>query len=329
MPVHFLAGGIRVEQYFPGEVGSGATPGASTSTGWVGEGADYYWKAGPWVQGDPQLMLNQPGPMASHVAYIDDGSGSAFYDTTPGDDWRVAQLFIAFSSGSITGTLSATLSDVTLSATAQLKIAGTLSATLANATLAAIGQLKIAGTLAATLGDTTLSSTGQLKIAGSLNATLGDVTLAGLGVIKINGTVNVTLGDVTLAATGQGPQINQGPRGAWISDERVNRSRDRGWKKKKEAEQDLREALDELLTGKPSRATLALRAAQNNLELAMLLDGPMVDPALLALRAEVAALQGRILREKNLRALIQRMQIMEELDAQEEAGIVALLMSVN
>jgi hypothetical protein len=109
--------------------------------------------------------------------------------------------------GGISGTLSVTLADVTLAATATLPIKGTLSSTLASATLSAQGALPIKGTLSSTLAALTLSADSDLLIKGELTKTLADVTLIATGASSatISGTLDVTLADATLAATGALP----------------------------------------------------------------------------------------------------------------------------
>lgn len=58
---------------------------------------------------------------------------------------------------------------------------GSLDATLGDVTLSATGTLDITGTEASTLDDATLAATGSLSINGALSTTLDAVTLAALG----------------------------------------------------------------------------------------------------------------------------------------------------
>lgn len=111
-------------------------------------------------------------------------------------------FFPAASGGAITGTLSATLANVTLSSQGALAIAGVTNATLAAVTLSSQGALAISGTASVTLGDVTLVSASALAITGTLAITLADVTASGAGAVAITGTESSTLDNVTLLATG-------------------------------------------------------------------------------------------------------------------------------
>lgn len=119
---------------------------------------------------------------------------------------EVGQLPLEGTTG-ITGTLSATLDDLTLTATGTLPIVGTLTVALDDLTSTATGTLALTGSLAATLDDATLSATGALALTGTLTATLEDVALAATGALPITGTLSVTLDDLTLTATGGGAGI--------------------------------------------------------------------------------------------------------------------------
>lgn len=105
----------------------------------------------------------------------------------------------------ITGSLSATLDNATLSSTGELLISGSLSATLADATSSASGAAPITGALSAILDDATLTATGAGEVEGfgSLSVTLDGVSLSATGALDIVGQVSVTLANVSLAASGE------------------------------------------------------------------------------------------------------------------------------
>lgn len=78
---------------------------------------------------------------------------------------------------------------------------GTLSATLGGLTLSATGALTISGSLGATLGELSLSATGQLPIAGTLTRTLGGLSLSATGTLPIAASATVTLAALAVSAT--------------------------------------------------------------------------------------------------------------------------------
>lgn len=104
-------------------------------------------------------------------------------------------------SGEITGVLSATLEDATLSATGTVAIDGQTAVTLEDATLSATGTVAIDGALVVTLEDATLLASGTIAIDGQTAVTLEDATLLSSGVVAIDGTLSVTLEDATLSAS--------------------------------------------------------------------------------------------------------------------------------
>lgn len=134
-----------------------------------------------------------------------------------------------FASGvsSASGTLSATLADVSLASTATLKLAATLASTLADATLSSATTLKIVGALAVILANTTLSSAAQLEIKASLAATLADAALSAAAQLEIHALLARTLDDATLVSIVQ--SVVHGDFGVTLEDAVLVATGNDGW----------------------------------------------------------------------------------------------------
>lgn len=106
--------------------------------------------------------------------------------------------------GGITGTLSATLDDVTVSASGVVDHSGTLAATLADVSVSASGVVGHSGDLAVTLDDVSVAITGTVAAAGTgtISITLDDVTTAITGVVGHPGTLAANLDDVSVSISG-------------------------------------------------------------------------------------------------------------------------------
>lgn len=104
----------------------------------------------------------------------------------------------------ISGTLSVTDGDDTLSAAGQVKVQGSASITDSDDTLAAAGAVQVQGTASITDADDTASSAGGVKVQGSGSITDSDDTVAAAGQVKVQGVLNVTDSDDTLSASGGG-----------------------------------------------------------------------------------------------------------------------------
>jgi hypothetical protein len=117
----------------------------------------------------------------------------------------ISALEEAAAGGDITGTLSVTLGDVTISASGEVKTEGSLSRTLGDTTIAASGEIEVEGSLSQVLAGTTLAAAGEIKTEGSLARTLSDVTLLASGLVGdvIVGSLDVTLDSVILSASGE------------------------------------------------------------------------------------------------------------------------------
>jgi hypothetical protein len=113
--------------------------------------------------------------------------------------------WVATSSGA-TGSLTATLGELTLSAAGQAPAIGFLTATLGTLGISAAGISPIKGTLSATLGAVTLTANGgTTPVIGSLTVTLGAATVSAAGVSPVKGTLNKPLGDLSVSAAGVSP----------------------------------------------------------------------------------------------------------------------------
>ena len=112
-------------------------------------------------------------------------------------------------SSGITGTLTATLGNVTLASAGTLALSGSAAVTLGNVTTTATGSVSIHGAAAITLGAVTSSATGSLALSGAAAISLGDVTAAATGSLTNRGALAATLGAVTLAATGGSTNTGQ------------------------------------------------------------------------------------------------------------------------
>jgi hypothetical protein len=130
----------------------------------------------------------------------------AAFGGTGSDAWA-ARTFVLKPGGgsSISGTLTATLGDLTSVAAGTVRITGTASVTLGALTSAASGGIAIAGTASPTLEALTSTATGTVSIDGSSTATLDAATVVAAGTVgyaPINGALAVTLGAATTVATG-------------------------------------------------------------------------------------------------------------------------------
>jgi hypothetical protein len=104
---------------------------------------------------------------------------------------------------SITGTLSATQADQTISAAGGVTVTGTLARTEVNDTIVAAGGIAPAtATLALTQANQTLVAAGGPVVAGHATITEALDTIAAAGGVTVTGTLNTLQAFQTLAATG-------------------------------------------------------------------------------------------------------------------------------
>lgn len=107
---------------------------------------------------------------------------------------------VAGAAGSVTGTLSATTDNATLSAAGTVLVSGTLTKTTAAATVSAAGGVLVSGTLAKTTTNATLSAAGITGTGGSLVATTADAAISATGAVLVSGTLSKTTAAAALSA---------------------------------------------------------------------------------------------------------------------------------
>jgi len=105
----------------------------------------------------------------------------------------------------IAGTLSVTLGDATLSATATVALKGTLAKTLDDLTLSFAGAVALKAAAAITLDDATLAATGTVALTGALSKTLDGISLSFTGAVQIKAALSVTLDGIVYTIHG-GPE---------------------------------------------------------------------------------------------------------------------------
>jgi hypothetical protein len=115
---------------------------------------------------------------------------------------RVQIVGAQLAGGAITGTLTATLADVTAASAGTVLVSGTSAVTLGAATLTAAGTATVTGAASITLGAATASSAGTVAVVGSASITLAATTSTAAGTVAVDGDAAITLGAVTLSAAG-------------------------------------------------------------------------------------------------------------------------------
>ncbi len=134
--------------------------------------------------------------------------------------------------GGVSGSVTATETADTLSATGSLEIQATVTATEAADTLTATGSLEITGSVTATEQPDNLTATGSLEITAEVTATEQADKLNAVGAFGLVGSVTATEAADTLAATGQlsDPPTVQSKGGGFVDArkrEREKRERER------------------------------------------------------------------------------------------------------
>lgn len=121
-------------------------------------------------------------------------------------NYRISQAFFETPDAAITGVVSQTLANVTISATGQVAVQGSAGINLAGVSLAGAGQVLVDGTLGQTLGPVVLAGTGLVLVNGALVQTLASAGLSATGTVgnsTINGNLSQALASVSLVGVGQ------------------------------------------------------------------------------------------------------------------------------
>lgn len=100
----------------------------------------------------------------------------------------------------IIGTLSATLGDTTLSASAVVRVAAQLAQTLDDAQLAATAAVRVAAQMSKTLDDTTLAAVAHVDVIAQLSQQLDDAIVSAQAAVRVAAIATATTDDVVLAA---------------------------------------------------------------------------------------------------------------------------------
>lgn len=120
-------------------------------------------------------------------------------------NYRVSQAFFECPDAGITGVMSQTLGNVTISATGQVDVQGSAGVSLAGVSLAGSGQVLVNGTLGQTLSPVAIAGAGVVLVNGGLGQTLANVGLTSAGSVAdtaINGSLAQTLANVVLTSAG-------------------------------------------------------------------------------------------------------------------------------
>lgn len=160
-----------------------------------------------------QELANSYNPSAIQLFVKNDhtnDSANHFWQTLSYDYGvsAAANLYITYTpaASGASGSLSATLGELTLSASGTIAIKGALDTTLGAVTLVSAGTIAVNGTSSVTLGALTSVAAGVVAVKGAVNQTLGAATLSAAGVVadqpSIIGTLTATLAAATLSATG-------------------------------------------------------------------------------------------------------------------------------
>jgi hypothetical protein len=134
------------------------------------------------------------------------GFGVIATDASPTCELASIQLVVNYTPPA-SGTLTATLDDVTKTLTGTVDVTGTTSATLDALTCSAAGTVVdnsgSSGTLAATLDALTSVGAGAVDVVGQATATLGTLTSSAAGQVDVTGATSATLAGVGATSTGK------------------------------------------------------------------------------------------------------------------------------
>lgn len=137
---------------------------------------------------------------ADYQVVTSTGAQAAQYDfsTNTGNIGVAVATF--FSSLAISGVVTSTLSNLTISATAQSLATATSTFTLASITGSSTAQALVGATVSATLGNLTTVSAGTNLTHGSVTTTLANLSLSAAGSQFINGNLAATLDALTTSS---------------------------------------------------------------------------------------------------------------------------------
>ena len=134
------------------------------------------------------------------------GFGTIATDASPTCELASIQLLVDYTPPA-SGTLTATLDDVTKTLTGTVDVTGTTSATLGALTCSAAGTVVdnsgSSGTLSATLDALTSVGAGAVDVVGQATATLGTLTSSAAGQVDVTGATSATLAGVGATSTGK------------------------------------------------------------------------------------------------------------------------------
>jgi hypothetical protein len=149
-------------------------------------------------------MLNTGGQDYGPNGYHLNVSTGLTVGDNPPIVWGGRVIFVGQSAGGggISGSLSVTQADNTLSSTGVLSLNAALNATQAGDTLSAAGSVGINGAFNAAQTDNTLSATGSGANNGALSATQADNAITSAGVLSINAVLSVVQSDHTVTSAG-------------------------------------------------------------------------------------------------------------------------------
>ena len=174
---------------------------ASGNAGIWAAASSSFGRAASWAMGD--LNVASATVEESSLASRRNRPGRGPYSL--GRYFRARVDAYADQAASATGTLSASIGQITLSSASTLTITGTASVSIGTIALASTGALSLTGALSGSVGSITLSAQGALDLTGQLSQPIGNITLSAQGSSGTTGTLAQSIGTITLSAAGQLP----------------------------------------------------------------------------------------------------------------------------
>ena len=146
----------------------------------------------------------------NHLPYLPAGTGGiTFSGDHPILDGIIppTRVFLSGAIPVITGALTATQANQTISSAGKVLIGGALTATQASQTISSTGKVLISGGLTETQASQTISATGGVAIKGTLTETQASQTLTGTGTVSsgaaLTGTLTATQASQTISSAGK------------------------------------------------------------------------------------------------------------------------------